>query len=123
LFTNIDTWSFREVNSNKVDKKDSFLFSPKKDDDREEKAKPTQTFEKFKKYTTDKQIISKSKVEELQKTVTTRHVDNLLQKVSKDQFRGKKSVVNESMNSIMTNAMTNAMTNEQSNMSSVIRFR
>jgi hypothetical protein len=54
LFTNIDTWSFREVSSNKVDKKDSFLFSPKKDDDREEKAKPTQTFEKFKKYTTDK---------------------------------------------------------------------
>ena len=65
LFTNIDTWSYREKTSAKFDKKDSVLFSPKKDDDREEKTKPTQTFEKFRKYKTDKQIISKSKVEEL----------------------------------------------------------
>ena len=95
--------------------KDSNLFSPKNVEEKEDKTKPTQTFEKFRKYKTDKQIISKSKVEELTKAVTTSHVDKLLQSVSKSQFRGKKSVVNESMNSILTN--------EQSNMSSVIRFK
>lgn len=106
LFTNLDTWSFREKTSAKFDKRDSILFSPKKDDEKDEKkSKPTQTFEKFRKYKTDKQIISKSKVEELQKTVTTSHVEKLMASVSKSQhIKGKKSVVNESMNSIMTNA-------------------
>jgi hypothetical protein len=34
--------------------KDSNLFSPKNVEEKEDKTKPTQTFEKFRKYKTDK---------------------------------------------------------------------